>query len=301
MSQIAEARPSALTSQRARGISTRRLISRIVLYVVVIFLAAIFTAPMLWTIGLSLKAPEELSQFPPSIFPAVPQFQNYVEIFTSPGIPFGLFLWNSVFVTTLAIIGEVVTATLVAYGFSRFRFPGRDFLFVVLLSTLLLPREVTIVPSYLLFRQLHWLDTFAPLIVPSYFGGGAFNIFLLRQFFLTLPKEMDEAAKVDGAGSLRILFQILLPLAMPAIATVAIFSFLGHWQDFFNPLIYLNSTDKFTASLGLRFFQTTPFEGRPKDHLLAAGSLILAAPCIMVFFMAQRIFVKGIVMTGIKG
>jgi multiple sugar transport system permease protein len=205
-------------------------------------------------------------------------------------------------VTLLAVFGQTVSATIVAYGFSRFRFPGRDAMFMLVISTLLLPREVLLIPTFLLFKFLGMLDTLYPLWLPTFFGGGAFYIFLLRQFFLTLPADLDEAAKIDGASSLMILWRILVPLSLPAIATSAIFSFLNHWNDFLEPLIYLNSWNNFTVSLGLRYFQTLPNEAQePRDQLLMAASLVVAAPCLLIFFMAQRYFVRGIVMSGIKG
>jgi multiple sugar transport system permease protein len=217
-------------------------------------------------------------------------------------VPFGQFLLNSAKVAALAVLGQTLSATLVAYGFARFRFPLRGFLFALVLSTLLLPREVTWIPLFLLYKKLGWLDTLRPLIVPSFFGGGAFFIFLLRQFFLTLPRDLDEAAKIDGANSLQVLVRVLMPLARPALATAAIFSFLGHWNEFTEPLIFLNNARNFTVPLGLRYFQTLPNESQePRDHLLMAASLICLAPCLIMFFTAQRQFVKGIVMSGIKG
>jgi ABC-type glycerol-3-phosphate transport system permease component len=167
---------------------------------------------------------------------------------------------------------------------------------------MMLPWQVTIVPTFLLFRSLGWINTFLPLIVPSYFGGGAFFIFLLRQFFLTIPKDLDEAAKLDGASSVRIFWNIILPLSKPALATVAIFAFLEHWNEFIGPLIFLNSTEKFTLSIGLRYFMVNPFESdEPREAILMAASLIVALPPLMLFFFAQKYFVRGIITTGLKG
>ena len=161
---------------------------------------------------------------------------------------------------------------------------------------------MTIISTFLMFRQIGWLDTWWPLIVPAFFGGGAFSIFLFRQFFLSLPKDMDEAAELDGANSLRVLWSIILPLSKPAIATLAIFAFLGRWNDFFHPLIYLNSTDKFTVSLGLRFYQQTVGYGGPAmQHLLMAAAITATLPIVVVFFIFQKQFVRGIVLSGIKG
>jgi ABC-type glycerol-3-phosphate transport system permease component len=216
--------------------------------------------------------------------------------------PFGRFILNTILVTGFAMLGQILAASAVAYGFARFRFPGRNALFFIVLATLMLPWQVTIVPTFLLFRQLGWINTFLPLIVPAYFGGGAFFIFLLRQFFLTIPKDLDEAAKIDGANSVHIFWNILLPLSKPALATVAIFSFIEHWNEFFGPLIYLNSPEKYTVSIGLRYFQANPFVGdEPRESILMAASLIVAAPPLILFFLAQKYFVQGIVTTGLKG
>ena len=217
-------------------------------------------------------------------------------------MPFGDWYRNTIIVVTLSTLGEVISTTLVAYGFARFRFRFRNALFMLVLSTLMIPPEVTMIPSFLIFRSLGWLDTWLPLIVPHWFGIGAFYVFLMRQFFMTIPLDFDEAAQIDGAGTLRVLSDVLLPLCRPAITTVAIFSVLSHWNEFFEPLIYLNTPEKFTISLGLRYFQTIPMDpGEPKEHLLMAGTVMMVLPCVAIFFAAQRYFVQGIVMSGIKG
>lgn len=269
-------------------------------YILAILGAIIFALPFVWTIGTSLKAQTELYTFPPSFFPAVPQWRNYGEVFAIA--PFGTFLWNTVIVTALAVVGQVMSAAVVAFGFARFRFPGRNILFVIVLATMMLPWHVTIVPSFLLFRTLGWLNTFLPLIVPSFFAASAFSIFLLRQFFLTIPRDLDEAAKIDGASSLQIFTQIILPLSKVALATVAIFAFIEHWNEFIGPLIYLNSPEKFTVAIGLRYFLAAPITGdEPREALLMAASLIVATPPLLLFFIAQKYFVQGIVTTGMKG
>jgi multiple sugar transport system permease protein len=232
-------------------------------------------------------------------WPSVPLFSNYAETFKL--VPFALFYQNTIQVTVLGVLGQFVSATLVAYGFSRFRFPGRDILFMLLISTLMLPREVILIPNFILFKTLGLLGTLAPLWVPAWFGG-AFYVFLLRQFFVTLPRDIDEAARIDGANSLTILMRVLLPLSMPAMVSAAIFAFLYYWNDFLEPLIYLNKEQNFTLALGLRYLQTLPnADQEPRDQYLMAASLIVAVPCVVVFFVAQRYFVRGIVMSGIKG
>jgi ABC-type glycerol-3-phosphate transport system permease component len=277
-----------------------RLRARLVFYLLAAILALFFFGPFYWTVASSLKAPVEITTYPPIFVPAQLQFQNYVRAWTK--VPFLTFYINSIMVTGLAVTGQVLSATLVAYGFARFQFPFRNTLFMLVIATLIVPWEVTIVPSFLLYKFLGWLDTLKPLIVPSWFGGSPLYIFLLRQFFMSIPRDLDEAAEMDGANSFRILWQILVPLCLPALTTVAIFSFLQHWNEFIQPLIFLNTPDHFTVSLGLRLFQTSPADpGEPKEHLLMAAAVIASLPCILLFFAAQRFFVRGIVMSGIKG
>ena len=302
--------------------SATRFRDGLVFYVLAAVLTIFFFGPFFWTVSSSLKVASEITTSPPVFWPAEVQWGNYYRAWTKvpfftmglasfpiPGtnlllsVPtFGGFYVNSLIVTGLAVIGQVLSATLVAYGFARFQFPFRNALFMLVIATLIVPWEVTIIPSFLLYKWLGWLDTLKPLIVPSWFGGSPLYIFLLRQFFLGIPRELDEAAEMDGANSFRVLWQILVPLCMPAITTVAIFSFLQHWNEFIQPLIFLNSEANYTVSLGLRLFQTSPTDpGEPKEHLLMAAAVIASIPCILLFFAAQRFFVRGIVMSGIKG
>jgi multiple sugar transport system permease protein len=274
--------------------------SRVLFYVLAGVLTVFFLGPFVWTVISSLKQPAEITAYPPVFIPAVLRFDNYAAAWAK--VPFLLFYANSAIVTVLAVLGQIVSATLVAYGFARFNFPFHNVLFLLVIATLIVPWEVTIVPSFILYRWLGWLDSLKPLIVPFWFGGSPLFIFLLRQFFMSIPRDLDEAAEIDGANSFRILWQILVPLSMPALTTVAIFSFLQHWNEFIQPLIFLNSPEHFTVSLGLRYFQTTPGDpGEPKEHLLMAAAVIASIPCVLLFFAAQRFFVRGIVMTGIKG
>jgi ABC-type glycerol-3-phosphate transport system permease component len=224
------------------------------------------------------------------------RWENYPTAWTSE--PFSLYTLNTLIITSLGIIGQAVSASLVAFGFARLEWPGRNILFLLLLSTMMLPQEVTMIPSFLIFRQLGWIDTFLPLIVPAFLGGGAFSIFLFRQFFLSLPRELDDAARVDGCGSFGIYLYILMPLCKPIIATIAVFSFVAHWNDFLTPLIYLNSSDKFTLAVGLRFFQGAYGTDM---HLLMAASTLALIPVLLVFFVGQKYFVRSIVMSGVKG
>jgi len=280
-----------------------------VLYIIVILGALLFVGPFVFTVGSALKSPSELYSFPPTLWPTTPQPQNFVTLFQFPRMPYGDWYANTVVITLLATTGTVISATAAAYGFARFRWPGRDLMFMILLTTLVLPEEVVLIPKFLMFHLVPQalfgttlIDTWWPLIIPYWFGGGAFYVFLLRQFFLQIPRELDEAAKIDGANSFQILFRILLPLAGPALATVAIFAFLAHWNDFIHPLIYLNTPAKFPLSLGLRWFQQQAADPtEPREHLLMAGSVLFTLPAIVIFFAMQRIFVRGIVMSGIKG
>jgi len=293
MSTVAIARP------RSRAATQRRL-ARIFFYAFTIVLSVMFLFPFIWTLSSSLKTSADVVAYPPTLLPRSPQWVNYPTAWNT--VEFGPFFANSLWVTGLSVIGGTATGLVTAYGFSRFRFPGRDALFALCLSTLILPPEVTTIPLFMVFRAYGWLDTLKPLWVPSFFGGGAFTIFLMRQFILTLPFELDEAATIDGAGKLRILFDIIVPNAKPALAAAAVFSFIGHWNEFFQALIFLNSRENFTIPLGLYTLRTYAGDpGEPKDHLLMAGSVIATLPIVLVFFAAQRYFVQGIVMSGLKG
>jgi multiple sugar transport system permease protein len=267
--------------------------------------AVVSMFPFFWTLASSGKAINELYRYPPTFWPEDPQFiANYTEILTR--FPFGRWFLNSFYVTFMALLGTVISATLVAYGFARFRIPGREVFFFITLATMMMPIEVTLIPTYLLFKEFGWIDTYHPLIVPSWLGGGAFNIFLMRQFIMGIPFDLDEAAKLDGASSWVILWKIIAPLCKPAIATVATLGFIGHWNSFLIPLIFLNSEEKYVVAVGLRYLQTAMTQGsavvsRPQDHLLMGAALMVAAPCLILFFIGQRYFVQGIVTSGIKG
>jgi multiple sugar transport system permease protein len=273
-----------------------------ILYIIVLSLCIIFGFPLFWTLMSSLKTSAEMFAFPPPILPKVPQWENYVRVLTLERIQVLRWFGNSTLVVILATLGTVVSASLVAYSFARFEYRGRDTLFFITLATLMLPAEVTLIPQFVLFFNLGWINTLYPLWVPYWFGGGAFAIFLMRQFFLSLPRDLDEAALIDGAGYFRIFWTILLPLCKPILATLAIITIIATWGDFLGPLIYLNSPEKFTISIGLHFFKGAPeVGGEPMQHLLMAACVLSMLPVIILFFMGQRFFVQGIVMSGIKG
>jgi len=299
--------PSETTAAPARDEPGRRwpppgFPARVVTVVLLVALAAVSMLPFAWQLGSSLKDLTEIIAYPPRFLPSQWRWENYAEVWNS--VPFARFTLNTLIVATLATLGQTLSAAAVAYGFARFRFRGRNVAFMLCLTSLMLPWEVTIVPQFLLFRELGWLDTLLPLIVPHWFAvgaTGAFSIFLLRQFFMTIPLDLDEAAKLDGASYPRIFVTILLPLARPALITVAILAFLVHWGEFIQPFVYLNSTENFVLSLGIRFFQTLPSTEPSRDHLLMAASVLITLPPIIIFFVLQRYFVKGVATTGLKG
>lgn len=273
-------------------------IRRAALYAVLVLLGLVFLAPLAWMLSTSLKSDEQLGLWPPVWVPNPPVWQNYALAWASA--PFAVYTRNTLIITIGGMVGQLLSASAVAYGFARLRFPGRDALFVVVLATMMLPGVVTLIPTYILFQRLGWLNTFLPLIVPAYFsaGGGAFFVFLLRQFFRSIPMELSEAARIDGASNLRILLQLILPLSKPALATVTIFSFTGHWNDFLGPLIYLNTQDKYTLTLGMQVFMQ---QHSTQFQYLMAISFLMSLPIILVFFFAQQHFVRGVVMSGLKG
>jgi len=305
MAQVLQQPASRVAPVRTASKRSESTVRFAFIYLALAIGAAVSMLPFLWTFLSSGKDITELYRYPPTWWPEHLRFaENYAEIFKV--VPFAQWFLNTVYVTVLSLIGTILSATLVAYGFSRFRFPGRDLFFFVTLSTLMLPGEVTLIPTYLLFKNFNWIDTYYPLIVPLWFGGGAFNIFLMRQFMMNIPFDLDEAAKLDGASSWRILWQIMVPLCKPAIATMATLGFIGSWNNFLGPLIFLNTESKYTVAVGLRYFQSAVAGGagavsRPQDNLLMGAALMVALPCLILFFVGQRYFVQGIVTTGIKG
>lgn len=267
-------------------------------YLLLISIALIFLAPLIWMLSSSLHDLQGVFEVPFKWIPPQLHWNNYQEAITL--LPFDTFLINTILITGLVILGTVSSSALVAYSFSRLRFRGRNKLFALCLATMLLPGQVTIIPLYVLFARLGWVDTFLPLIMPAFFGS-PFYIFLLRQFFLTIPYQYDEAALLDGASRFRIFWNIIFPLARPAIATVVVFSFIGTWNDFFNPLIYINSFEKATLTLGLNLLKTQIIgSGVTQWHLIMAASVLVLIPNIIIFFLAQQHFMKGINVGGLK-
>jgi len=271
------------------------VLGRLVAYVILLVLALSATVPFLWMISTSLKTNEAAFAVPPEWIPSAPQWDNYAAVFRNA--PFGLFAVNSTKIATLTTLGTLISCSMGAFAFARLRFPGRGLLFAVLLSVLMIPSQVTLIPVYFVMAKLGWINTHFPLIVPAWFGG-AFGIFLLRQFFMTLPQELMDAARIDGCTPYGVYGRIFLPLAKPALATLAILTFIGSWNDFLNPLIYLNDQSMMTIPVGLVSFQGLHnSEWGP----LMAGSFMACLPMLALFVAGQRYFVRGIVLSGLKG
>jgi multiple sugar transport system permease protein len=284
---------------RARAISSKsaqKRLSRITVWLMLIAGAILMMLPLAWMVSSSFKLEQKVFQFPPQLIPDPFRPQNYVDALTYK--PFDIYLRNTIFLVVMHELAIISAASFCGYGFARVRFPGRDFWFMLLLGTMMIPGVVTMVPQFVIFSKLQWVDTFLPLIVPPFFGGGAFSIFLLRQFFRTIPEELADAARIDGCSEFTIYWRIMMPLAKPALITVAIFTFLGTWNDFTGPLLYLHSPQRFTVSIGLATFRSVLYT---RWDLLMAASTAMTLPVVIVFFLAQRYFVQGVVLTGLKG
>jgi multiple sugar transport system permease protein len=287
-----------------RTISRQKTIERIwlvVLQIVLTILLISFLVPALWMVSSSLKASTEVFAHPIVWVPAKPQWHNYVRVFDV--LPFGRFAWNSLLVVVFAVAGTLFSSAMVGYSFARLRWPGRNLFFGILIATLMLPEVITLVPRFIVFRQLGWIDTLLPLTVPFWFGATPWTplyIFLMRQFFKGIPMELEEAALIDGASRLRIFLQIILPLSKPVLATVAVFALLQHYTDFMNPLIYLNSVDNWTLALGIAGLNADESFKASWELVFAAGTF-MTIPIVVLFVFAQRYFVQGITMTGFGG
>jgi multiple sugar transport system permease protein len=285
----------AKQARRTTAARVRRLARGAVQHGVLIALGLLFLAPMLWMVSSSLKANDQLFVAHPIWVPRPARWDNYPRALNY--IPFFTYLRNTLLICSLAVAGSLISCSLTAYGFARIDWPGREAVFFVLLATMMLPAQVTMIPSFLLFRWLGWYGTYKPLIVPAFLGN-AFLIFLLRQFFLTIPRELSEAARIDGASEFTTFARVILPLARPALATVALFTFLFAWNDFLGPLLYLKDQSKYTLALGLQQFLSAY---RSEWGLLMAASTVVTGPIILLFFFTQRTFIQGIAMTGTKG
>ena len=286
-----------------QSVSKRQLVSQVLVYILLLAVGFLLAVPFIWLISSSLKTETDAFAIPPSFIPNPVQWSNYVVGLTE--FPFVRSTINTMILVVWVMVGTVLSASLVAYGFARVRFPGRTAIFILVLSTMMIPSHVTLIPQYLLFRELEWLDSFKPLVVPSFFGGGAFYIFLLRQFFLTIPLDYDDAARIDGCGTFSVFWRIILPLSKPALGTMAIFTFMSQWNAFFEPLIYLNRFKTQPLAVALTTWVQTAHGSTSMHYVpwvaIMAVSTLISLPPVMVFFFAQRHFIQGVVVSGMKG
>ncbi len=288
---------SAVGTKKAPGIlfRLRRWGIELVFYAVLVMLTIVFALPLVWMISTSLKPEAQVVAMPPQWIPDPIIWQNYPEMWNS--YPFDAFYINSIKIALFNVVGVVFFSSLAGYAFARIRFWGRELVFSILLSTLMIPGVVTLIPLYIIFRNIGWIDTHYPLWVPQILSNVT-SIFLMRQFFMTLPQELEDAARIDGSSNFGTFWRIMLPLVKPALATIAIFTYLGAWNNFLAPLIFINSLEKQTLPMGLALFQT---EFYTSVSLTMAAATVVTAPVILLFFLAQRYFVHGIALTGVKG
>jgi len=276
----------------------RRTVWKVLVYALLIGGSVVFTAPLVWMISTSLRPESEVYTYPPKILPNYFLWRNYPRAWTTI-LPFTKFLINTMTISLSNVLGNLISCSMAAFGFARLRGRGRDLLFGIMVSTMMLPPIVTMIPQFILFTNVfHWGNTYKPLMVPAWFGW-PFGIFLLRQFMMTIPQELDDAARIDGASTYGIFARIILPLVKPALATVAIFAFVGNWNSFLGPLIYISDMEKNTMALGLRLFQDQ--YATYNQHYIMAISVVNVAPILVLFFFAQKQFIQGVTLTGIKG
>ncbi|MGC9360214.1 MAG: carbohydrate ABC transporter permease [Anaerolineae bacterium] len=334
MTELAKPRTGPIRWSKER---TRKAIFKGIIYLLCILVGAFQILPMVWMVSGSLKKPAELFRYPPMWIPKSWQWSNYAEMWTSlqldgGGAAMPRYMWNTIVITTIVLIGVLLSNTLVGFGFARLRARGKDVLFIILLTTMMLPAQMTWLSVYIIMSRLpyptplhyiseefnrvvgaitgigfmpsstpptNWIDTYLPLTVPSFFASPG-TVFLLRQFFLTVPIEMDEAARIDGASTLRIYWSIFLPQAKPVLAAVTILTFIGQWKEYFRPLLYLNTSDKFPIALGIQYFRGFA-DYATQWHLLMAAGTVLSIPPLIIFLIFQRYFVQGMSLTGLKG
>lgn len=277
--------------------SRGKMIGKIITYIIVIGLAIIILIPFFWMISTALKSNADVFAWPPEWIPRPAQWHNFADAWKA--MPFSKYLSNTVFIVILGMIAEMTSETLVAYGFARFDFPGKNVIFFILLSTMMLPFHVTLIPTFVIWNKLGLVDNFDPLVLRAWTAWGPFYVFLLRQFFMGIPIELDEAAEIDGASPLQTFYYILLPQIKPALLAIGVFTFKGYWNDFLGPIIYLGDAEKYTMNIGMYFFMGGPNEA-PKWNYLMAMSTIIALPIIVLFFVAQKYFIEGITFTGLK-
>jgi multiple sugar transport system permease protein len=286
---------------RGSSVKGQKTLIDFITYFLLVLGAAIVLVPFWWMVKTSLTAETRLFQFPPPLIPNPVVWRNYIEAWNALPVSFTRFTANTLFTTVLAMTAEIFTCSLVAYGFARFRFPGRNFLFILMLSTMMLPGVVTLVPTFILWRELRLIDTYDPMTVGAWFAWGPAYIFLLRQFFLGLPREIEEAARIDGANTFQIYWHIMLPLVKPALLAIAVLSFIGNWNNFMGPLIYLNSGEKYPLIMALKFFEESLSKEAPKFHYMMAMTTMMSFPLLMLYFFMQRTLIEGITAGAVKG
>ncbi|CAN5581792.1 carbohydrate ABC transporter permease [soil metagenome] len=288
-----------LTTQktRKRAFHWQRFVGSLGLYLLVIFLCLVFALPFLWMISTALKDDPQTYRIPPIWIPRPMFFNNFPEAMQQQ--PFGRFFLNTLYYAIPSAVGSVISAAIVAYGFARIRWWSRDVLFFICISTLMIPFQLTMIPLYIIFKNFGWLNSYKALVIPTFFGN-AYFIFLLRQFFLTIPQELSDAARVDGCTELGIFWRIILPLAKPALAVVALFQFMGAWNDYLGPLIFLSKEELYPISLGLEMLHSQFQEKLVWPYLMAASTVTIL-PVILIFYFTQRVFVEGVTITGLKG
>jgi len=293
-------RPTGSTAVSGkRRLAPDELAVRTLVYGLLLIGVSIVMIPFLWMLSTSLKDESRLFVYPPEWIPNPVRWGNYQEAWNA--LPFDRFLFNTLFMTVLAMFAELFTSAIVAYGFARFRFPLRNTLFVILLSTMMLPGILTLIPKFVMWRSVDRIDTFTPLTVGAWFVWGPSFVFLLRQFFMSIPREIEEAAIIDGANTVQIFRQIMLPLVKPALLAIGVLSFQANWNNFEGALIYLNTLEKYPLVLGLQFFGDSLSREAPKWHLMMAMSTAMAAPILLLFFVAQRYFIEGLTAGSVKG
>lgn len=270
----------------------QKKIGKFITYFLLILISVVLMTPLVWMVSTSLKPMEEIVQFPPTLFPETFQWENYTR--TIEAFPFFKYARNTLFITFFVVLGNVISNSFIAYGFAKISFPGKNLLFGLVLSTMMVPGFVTMIPQYILFTQLGWVGTYLPLIVPSFFGS-AFNIFLMRQFYMSINDELIEAAQIDGANHLYIWSRLMIPLTKPALITIGIQSFNGAWNDFLGPLLYIHEEEMYTLQIGLQVFQN---QSTTQWNYLMAGATLVLLPTVLLFFFAQKYFIEGMDLTG---
>jgi ABC-type glycerol-3-phosphate transport system permease component len=295
MSTLTHATPRTVTPGQVLSPLARRRLERGLTYFGLLVATLLFLLPLFWMLNTSLKARFEVFVYPPEWIPTNPQWGNYVTALTR--VPFAQFAFNTALIAAISIVGSVLSCSITGYSFARLRFPGNKLLFGLLIATLMVPEQVTYIPLFVIYRQLGWLDTYLPLTVERFFGN-AFLIFLFRQYVMTIPRDLDEAARIDGCGTFGVFYRVLLPLLRPPMILIVVFMFLWVWNDFQKPLIYLTTYEKLTVQIGLAFFRG---QYSVEWHLLMAATLVTMLPCLVVYFLAQKHLIGGIASVGLKG